>query len=135
MDDKCKYRKANGVIIMGFWNSITKIKIPDTKKISEIPTKIKTESKKIDINTVDVIYISNDYRFCNQTIGQKNVGKTHIPIISMTLPDNLKFFGKYPVFNKTTNRELYILKEDSPYDSDLSKVPQDSCKIKVLNDD
>ena len=120
---------------MGFWNTLQKTKVPDTKQISQIPSKIKTESKKIDLNTVDVIYVSNDYRFCNQVTGQKIVGKTHKPIISLTLPDNLKFFGKYPIFNKTTNRELYIIKEDSPYDSDLSTVSQESCKIKVLNDD
>lgn len=120
---------------MGFWSSVQKIKIPDTKKISEIPTKIKTESKKIDLNTVDVLYLSNDFRFCSQSIGQKIVGKTFKPIISMTLPDSLKFFGKYPMFNKTTNREIYLITEDSPYDLDLSKTPKESSCIKIINDD
>jgi len=118
---------------MGFWNSITKIKIPDSKKVSEIPKKLKDESKKIDLNTVDVFYLSNDFRFVSLHVGQKIIGKTNYPIINLTLPDNLKFFGKYPIFNKTSNREMYLITENSPYDIDISKTPKTSSKINIEN--
>jgi hypothetical protein len=118
---------------MSFWNSITKIKIPDSKKMVEIPKKLKYESKKIDLNTVDVLYLSNQFKFASLHIGQKIVGKTNYPIINLTLPDNLKFFGKYPIFNKSSNRELYLISENSPYDMDISKTPQTSSKINVEN--
>jgi len=116
-----------------FLDALSLLKLPDSDDVYKIPSKIRTESKKTSINTVDVIYLSPDFRFCDMGEGVKVVGQTKKPIINVTIPDDLSFFGSHPIFNKTTGRELYLVDSSGLFDLDLNTVIKQSAYIKIDN--
>ncbi len=108
---------------MSLLDGIRKIKVPDSKKVMEIPSNLKTQTQQIELNTVDVLYFSHDWSNCFLITGLKNrLAKR--PMINIKLPEKLACLEAdfSSSFNLTTKRNLYLMNEKSPYTIPLNKI-------------
>ena len=117
---------------MSLFDSVTKLKMPNSKKVMDIPNDIKTSAKQKDLNTVDIIYFNNDWDYCILTNGIKK-RLTSVPQIDLKIPEKLTVWTEEnsSAYNKTTQRELYLVNEKSPYAINLNSIPVKSAYTKV----
>jgi len=117
---------------MGFFDKMSNLRLPNVNKLVNIPSEVKTNAKKTDINTVDVIFFNNDWDYCVLTTGIKR-RITNIPQIDLKIPENLSFFTEKDSssYNKSNQRELYLVNEKSPFVINLSNIKLKSCNINI----
>lgn len=111
---------------MSFLDKVTKVRLPSSKNLKNIPSDLKTQTQQLEINTVDVLYFSHDWSNCFLVTGLKNrLAKR--PMINIKLPEVLSCFesDKSSCFNITSKRNLYLMNEKSPY-----TIPFDDIKLK-----
>ena len=117
---------------MGFFDSVRKIKIPDSTKVMAIPKNLKNQTQQIELNTVDVLYFSHDWTNCFLVQGLKNrIGNR--ATINLTLPEKLSSFESdySSSFNLSSKRNLYLMNEKSPYTIPLRKIQVQSSTIRL----
>jgi hypothetical protein len=69
-------------------NSIRKIKLPTFKDVLGISKTVREETKKIDINTIDIVYHTSNFKTSIKTKGTID-RSTSLPIIYLTIPEPL----------------------------------------------
>jgi hypothetical protein len=69
-------------------SSIRKIKLPKFSDVIGISKTVREESKKIDINTIDIVYHTSNFKSSIRTKGIID-RSTSLPIVYLTIPENL----------------------------------------------
>jgi len=73
---------------MSIMSAIRKVKLPKYKDVVGISKTVREESKKIDINTIDIIYHTSNFKSSIRTKGLID-RSTSLPIIYMSIPEAL----------------------------------------------
>jgi hypothetical protein len=116
-------------------NSIRKIKLPKFKDVLEVNKNVRDEIKKQDINTIDIIYHTANFKTSMKTKGTID-RSTSIPIVYMTIPEPLAILmiDDGIEIDIDTGKQFIQVVENYPFNIILNSELSDELKSKYYND-
>jgi hypothetical protein len=120
---------------MGIMNTIRKIKLPKYKDVISISSTVRDESKKIDINTIDVLYHTANFKTSIRTKGTID-RSTSLPIVYLTIPESLGVFliDDAIEIDLDTGKPYFQVVENYPFGIILNSELSDKLKSDFYND-
>lgn len=119
---------------MSLNSMLSKTKLPNLKELKESKDRAKTDIEKTNINLIDCLYISKDWRHLIPTKALLD-RSTNVTIAKLQKPDDLGviILDSSLLLNLVTKIETLIVMEGNIFSSNLSKEINDEKVIKEIS--
>ncbi len=120
---------------MGIMKSLQRIKLPKFKDILNINRTVRDETKKIDVNTIDVIFHTSNFKTSLKTTGIID-RTTSLPIVYISIPEDLGVFllDDSIEINLDTGKQFIQVVENYPFSIILNSELSNEMKSSYYND-